>query len=270
LNVPESVWVGSAFQRTHGRGSDSNDGCIRSASPRDRIDGRLGNDELFGMHPMRIEVIDADRLKRTEAHVQRDGGNLAPSHGELPEECVGHVQSRRRRCHGTVMSRVHGLVARGILNIVVTLYIRRKGYMAAGVNCGHHGLTRGREDGHFEQSVIFRSTEKPHNQTGQFCAIASGMDEYVGWKSKGATRLAKGAPHGSVRLLTGCDLDRSRIDASNEQDLDSAPRVAFVAEKARRNDSGIVDHNKGTGWYDLRQVRDCPMFFAVALSRDNQ
>ena len=57
------------------------------------------------------DTIDADRLKSSEADVQRDVGNLNAARADRREDVVGEMQARGRRGHGPAFAREDGLVA---------------------------------------------------------------------------------------------------------------------------------------------------------------
>ena len=89
-------------------------GAPRLAGAGDGVGGRLRDDVALGVHRVLVEVVDGDGLEGAEADVQGDAGDVAPAHGEAPEEGVGEVQARGGRGDRAVVARVDGLVAVGV------------------------------------------------------------------------------------------------------------------------------------------------------------
>src|SRR6266851_4172249 len=64
----------------------------------------------FAVHPVLPEVLDMDWLKRAKADVQRYKRSIDSTVGQLLEDALRKVKSRRRRGDGAGMVRVHRLI----------------------------------------------------------------------------------------------------------------------------------------------------------------
>ncbi len=100
------------------------------------VDGaacRRGYGVALGMHLVPAQVVLADRLKSTCAHMQGDGCNTHALGAQAIQKIVVEVQARRRCRHGTGHPRIDGLVAVLVLGIGRAPDVWRQRYLAVRV-----------------------------------------------------------------------------------------------------------------------------------------
>ena len=79
---------------------------------------------------MRLDPIDANRLERAIADVERDLDDLDAACGERREQRRTHVQPRRGRRHGAALAGEHGLIPAPIVEAIRPFDVRRQRHVA--------------------------------------------------------------------------------------------------------------------------------------------
>ena len=121
-----AVGAGNRFERPRRRRADGDDAPAFVAGLVD--DRRRPPVDLvvLRLESMIFDAIDADRLKRAVADVQRDLDQLDAARLERHHQCRREVQSGGRRRHRTARAREDGLVAVAVGGAVVPLDVRRQ------------------------------------------------------------------------------------------------------------------------------------------------
>jgi hypothetical protein len=86
------------------------------------------------VHRVLVEVLDRDGLEGPEAHVQGDAGDVAAAYGEAAEDRVREVKAGRGRRDGPVVPGIDGLIAIGVVGLVLALDVGRERDVAAGAD----------------------------------------------------------------------------------------------------------------------------------------
>ncbi|MNX25771.1 hypothetical protein D3C86_558240 [compost metagenome] len=216
------------FQRTHAGGADGNYSTTARTARRDCIDHVLADFQPLGVHVVIFKLLDAHRLERPRAHVQRDESGLNALGRNRFHQRLIEMQPRRRRRHRTEFLGVHGLITLAIRAFVRAVYIRRQRHVPDAIKQRQHFFS----EAQLEQRIVTRK---------HFC-LATTVDKNL------RTRL---------RRLAGTHMGQHamRIEHPLNEDFQLAAR-GFLPEQPRRNHPGIVEHHQIARAQMLKQISE--------------
>ncbi len=180
------------------------------------------------MHPVLIEIIDTNGLKRAGAHMQGDIRDLRT----LSDAALHHggieMQSGRGRCDRAGLARVHRLIADWVVGVGRSLDIRRQGHCAMPLEI----LQRIGAQLQLEQIVMARDESSLDAARQQHRHLVS--------QRLAGVNMGKNAPTGENAF---------------EQDLHLAAR-GLDAEYTRRNDACVVEYEQISGSQQRREIQE--------------
>ena len=174
---------------------------------------------------------------------------LATSHPrlrDLVEERAGQVQTCRRCGDCPVVPGVDRLIARDVIGPVVALDVRGQGNVAAREDRGIDRRPGGSPERNLEATVLRRAAKEPdvESRGRGFLVRTARRDLHVCAELERLARPSERPPDLRGRRVAPGDLDLARADASKQEHLDPAPRLALAADEPSGHDAGVVDHEQ--------------------------
>ncbi len=183
------------------------------------------------MHVVVFDLVDPHRLEGARAHVQGDESPLDALGGDLFQQRFVEVQACGGRGDRTGTFGIHGLVALTVSALVRAVDVGRQRHVADAVEQWQHFFG----EAQLEERVMARD----------HFGLAAAIDE---------------DHRAFLRRLAGAHMGQHPVAV--EDALDQHFQLAagsFLAEQARRNHPGVVEHHQVTRAQVLEQVGELPV-----------